>query len=714
MVGVASLEVVHEIPGRVRWRCSLTTKAKANHALQLDKQVEGFKGVKSARWNPRINSLIVNYHREQTDVDHLALQVLNLPATRLYAAPTELSLDTAANSQKPASKREGPPSLTPVGLSVLASALTQVVNQPLKLPISLASALPVFKEGSEDLFRNGISSHVLEAVAVLISLFRKDYFTANATSFMLALGEYLEQNIQYRSDVMLKHLLVPGSETVWVLREGVEEQVAIDELQVGDEVIVSAGELIPIDGTVLRGEATVNEATLTGESVPVMRKHKDRVYSGTLLQEGRLHIYAEYVGEKALVSRIADFVQSALSSRSEIQLEAANMADRLVPLVLALSAGTYLISRDWRRVAAVLQADYSCALKLSTPVAFKSAMYEAGRHGALVKSATALEGFARADTFVFDKTGTLSTGQLEVTDVISLSEHLEPDDVLNMAASVEEHSIHPLAEAVVRAAKQLQSPQHFDHKDVEFVVAHGVVSVIQGKRIVVGSRHFVEEHENIPLDEHNALIDGLRQDGKALLYIAWGGEIMGLIALRDGIRHNAAETLQRLRDSGVKRLVMLSGDHPERAEAVGEELALDEVYGGLMPQEKSEILKRLSEQHGSIVFVGDGVNDAPALSSAGVGVSMHYGADVARLAADVVLLEDDFSRIADIRELSVITERLIKSNFRLTAILNSSILLAAASGRLQPVATSVMHNGSTIAILLRALLRARLPAKAAD
>lgn len=710
MAGVIRLEVVHEIPGRVRWRCVIATADKHHYASQLDKMVSCFEGVKSVRWNSRINSLTVLYHSEQNDSESLALQILNLTTKNKSSDLSELSYDES-NPQASAIKNEQPPTLKPVLLSLLSSTATQVVGQPLKLPISLVSALPVLKDGVEDLFRNGINSHVLEALAVSISLFRKDYFTANATSFMLALGGYLEQNIQYRSDEMLKHLLAPSAKTVWVVQNGSEKEVPISELQVGDEVVVSAGELIPIDGTVLKGMASVNEAALTGESVPVSRGHKDRVYSGSLVQEGRLHIYAENVGEKALIARIANFVQSALDSRSNIQLEATNMADRLVPLVLALSAVTYLASGDWRRLAAVLQADYSCALKLSTPVAFKSAMYEAGRRGVLAKSATALEGFARADTFVFDKTGTLSTGQLEVTDVVSLSATLDADHILNMAASVEEHSIHPIAEAVVLASKQLKNPQHFDHKEVEFVVAHGVVSTIQDKRIVVGSRHFLEDHENIPLEQHNTLIDELHQAGKALLYIAWGGEIMGIIALRDGIRHNAKETLKRLRDSGVKRLVMLSGDHPERAQAVGDELGLDLVYGGLLPQEKSDILKDLSQKYGSIVFVGDGVNDAPALSIAGVGVSMHNGADVARVAADVVLLEDDFARIADMRELSVITERLIKSNFGLTAILNSSILLAAASGKLQPVATSVLHNGSTIAILLRAFLRARLPTK---
>lgn len=697
MAGVRQLELLHEIPGRARWRCTLSRPEGWRGHVALEAAVGALAGVKQVRWNERISSLVVAFDKSQTDTERLVLSILKLPAKSLFS-----------DSQQSATTKEAP-SVTPVIKSAMTTLATQLFAQPLKFPISFASVIPVLKEGAQDFQENGINSHVLEAAAVLISLFRQDYFTANTTAFMLALGEYLEESIQHRSDVMLRDLLVPSNERAWVLKDGVEQQLPIAEIEVSDIVIVSTGELIPIDGTVVSGEAMINEATLTGESVPVRRGHKDKVYSGTLVQEGRLNIYAEYVGENAAIARIADFVQRALESRSDIQLEAAALADRLVPLVLGLSGLTYMMTGDWRRVAAVLQADYSCALKLSTPVAFKSAMYEAGRHGVLIKNATALEGFARADTFVFDKTGTLSTGQLEVTDVIALSNRLDEDDVLNMAASVEEHSIHPIAEAVVRAAQALgEGHHHFDHKEVEFVVAHGVHSVIQGRRIVVGSRHYIEEHEEISLIEHDALIDGLRKAGKALLYIAWGGELMGIIALRDGIRDNAMETLARLRKAGVKRFVMLSGDHPERAESVGKELGMDEIHGGLMPEDKSRILKELADNEANIVFIGDGVNDAPALSSAAVGVSMHLGADVARLAADVVLLEDDLSKIADVRELSLITDKLIRSNFRLTAGLNTAILLAAAAGQLQPVATSVLHNGTTIGILLRALLSARL------
>jgi len=358
----------------------------------------------------------------------------------------------------------------------------------------------------------------------------------------------------------------------------------------------------------------------------------------------------------------------------------------------------------------VLQADYSCALKLSTPVAFKAAMYRAGRAGMLVKGADALERLAEADTFVFDKTGTLTSGHLQVTDSVAFRPDFSSADLINLAASVEEHYFHPLALAVVEASRRLDKPHHFDHKEVEFIVAHGVASVIDGKRIVVGSRHFVEDDEGIDLAAHGALIERLHEEGKTLLYIGFGGEPLGVLALRDSLRANSADTVQRLRRLGVKRVLMFTGDHPARAAAMAGALGLDGFHAGLLPHDKARLLQELADDGAQVAFIGDGVQrrsraqrrpcrdlDAPRARIS------------ARLASDIALLEDDIARVADARALAMATGRLIKSNFRLTVGLNTAILSAAALGLLSPVSASVLHNGSTIAILLRALLGAGLP-----
>lgn len=689
---VSALEPVHATRGRVRWRYACRPDVPVD-APALERAIATVDCVRKVRINAGARSMVVEFDPVATTAERVAVDILRM-------AP--------AHGRR-AGSHGGALSAAPVALSAATLLATRSLQPGLQAPVAFGTAIPLLGEAMDDFLEKGVTSHVLEAMAVAISIGRRDYLAANTTSFLLALGEYMEASIERRSDDLLKHLLKPAVDEVWVERDGAEIQVEAGDVRVGDTVISATGTVIPVDGTVLGGEAMVNEATMTGESVPVARRRGDAVLSGTLVQEGRLRIYAEKVGAQAAAARIADFVEQSLAVKSTTQLEASRMADRLVPMVLGLAGATWLVSRDWERVAAVLQADYSCALKLSTPVAFKSAMYAAGKSGMLVKGAKALERLAEADTFVFDKTGTLSTGKLEVTDSVAFKPGYSPEDLINLAASVEEHYFHPLALAVVEASRRLENPRHFDHKEVEFIVAHGVASVIDGRRIVVGSRHFVEDDEGIPVAAHRAVIDRLHLEGKTLLYIGFGGELLGVLALRDGLRSNSAATIRRLRRLGVRRVLMLTGDHPERARATSEQLGLDGFHAGLLPQDKASILQKLAAEGARIAFVGDGVNDAPALSGAHVGISMHNGADVARLASDVALLEDDIARVADAKALALATHRLIDSNFKLTVGLNTTILSAAAFGWLTPVAASALHNGTTIAILLRALAGAGLP-----
>jgi manganese/zinc-transporting P-type ATPase C len=690
---VSALQPVHSLAGRVRWRYRLTTTDTADAHI-LERFIATLEGVRQVRVNATALSLTVWFDPQRTTAQCLAAHVL-------AAVPQPSAL---AKTEKTAPLNTGP--MLWSGAVLLT---TPKLRPALQAPVAWVAALPLWGQAVRDLGQVGVTSHVLEALAVAISIGRHDFLAANTTSFLLALGEYLESSIERRSDDLLKHLLHPAIDTVWVERDGAEIQLDAQILRRGDTVIVATGQVVPVDGTVLSGEAMLNEASMSGESVPVRRQRGDTVLSGTLVEEGRLRIYAEQVGAQAAAARIAHFVEQSLAVKSHTQLEAAHMADRLVPMVLGLAGTTWALTRDWRRVAAVLQADYSCALKLATPVAFKAAMYHAGQAGILVKGAQALERLAQADTFVFDKTGTLSTGRLQVTDSIAFKPGYSPDDLINLAASVEEHYFHPLALAVVEASRQLEHHQHFDHREVEFIVAHGVASVVDGQRIVVGSRHFIEDDEGIDTQAHHATIERLQQEGKTLLYIGWGGVLLGVLALRDTLRDNSAATIARLRSLGVRRVLMLTGDQPERAHALAASLGLDAVHAGLLPQDKARILQELAAQGAQIAFVGDGVNDAPALTGAHVGISMHNGADIARLASDVALLEDDIARVADARALALATQRLVNSNFYLTVGLNTTILSAAALGGLSPVAASALHNGSTIAILLRALAGAGLP-----
>ncbi len=681
-----ALEKVHEVAGRVRWRYRLAGRA-APDAVVLERAVENLAGVIEARANPAARALVVRFDAATTDAATLREAVLGLD---LGAAPRRAG-------------RKAGGELAPLAASAALLLSTNALPAPLRLPAGVGTALPLFDEALADLRESGITSHVLEALAVAISLGRRDYTAANVTTFMLALGEYLEHSIARRSDDLLKHLLRPDTGLVWIEEEGVERQVEAGAVAVGATVIVGAGATIPVDGTVLGGEALVNEAAMTGESASVRKTRGAAALSGTVVEEGRLRIYAENVGRNTAAARIADYVERSLTAKSQTQLRASTLADRLVPAVLGLAGGAWLLSGAWQRAVAVLQADFSCALKLSTPVAFKSAMYRAGKNGILVKGADVLERLAEVDTVVFDKTGTLTTGRLAVTDSVAFDKSYTPHDLLALAASVEEHYFHPLALAVVEAAR-LDGSRHFDHKEVHFIAAHGVASVIDGKRIVIGSRHFVEEDEGIAAGAHRARIERLYRDGKTVLYIGYDGRLLGVLALKDAVRPDSRATVARLRRLGVKQVLMLTGAHRRHAEELALQIGLDGCHAELLPEQKAEIVARLSRHGARIAFVGDGINDAPALAGAHVGIAMQRGADIARLTSDIALLEDDIARVADAKELADATMRLIGSNFRLALSANSGILGAAAFGRLSPVLSSVLHNGSTIGILLRALL----------
>ena len=648
------------------------------------------------------HSLALEFDAARTSTDQLEAQLRALPAAALLAADGASADAAGAACAHHGAESSGALKAQLVASAALLAATRIQAPAALHQSAALAVTAPLYVEGVRELLYEGLNSHVLEALAVAVSTASGDRLAANTTLFLLALGEYMEHSIVRRSDDMLKGLLRPDTGSVWVEREGQEQQIPAAQVRVGDVVVCRAGSAIAVDGTVLRGEASVNEASMTGESVPVRRVRGHRVLSGTVVEEGALRVYAEHVGAGTAAARIADYVHSALQVKSATQLSANRLADRLVPGVLALGAASWLLSGDWRRAAAVLQADYACALKLATPVAFKSGMYAAGKGGLLFEGADALEKLAEVDTFVFDKTGTLTTGRMSVTDALTFSRDFGPEDVIDLAASLEEHYFHPMAVAVVDAARR-RGGRHFEHAEVDFIAAHGVASVVRGQRIVVGSRHFLEDDEGVDIAAHGEVLEPLRAAGKTLLYIGLGGRLVGAIALRDAVRPNAAATVRRLRTLGVRRILMLTGDHKERAAALAAEVGVDEYHAALLPEGKAALLARLKAQGARVAFVGDGVNDAPALASAHVGISMQRGADLARLTSDVALLEDDIARVADARAIARATMRRIRSNFRFTVAANTAILGAAALGLLSAVGSSVLHNGSTIAILLNAL-----------
>lgn len=675
--------------------------------LLLRVAIDSLPNVIDVRINGIIKSIIISYVGSLDQIQNQISDILK---------SNEIKSQNKSKKDSYIALRSEIPSSSEVVRAASALAIAPFLRSPgLSLSFSLLASFPLLKSGLKETFSEGITSRSLEAAAVAISLYLKDYKAANSTNFMLTLGEYIEELTMYKSDDLIKELAKQKGGMAWV--ESITDskvtlrQIPSDDIQIGDIVVVGAGDTIYIDGHIIDGEALINQISMTGEATPASKSRGDRVLSGTIVQEGKIKIWAEAVGDHTATNRIKSYIQSTLDERSNQELTASKMADSLVPITLSLAGLSYAMTGELVRAASVLQADYSCALKLTTPVAFKSAISSAAKEGIIVKGAKSLESLQLSEIFVFDKTGTLTNGDLEVLKVHSFHQEWDANQVLNLAASIEEHYFHPVAQAVVRAAKE-NNFDHFHHDEVTFIVAHGVKSEVGKKSVVIGSRHFLEDDECISFQEHSKEIDEILKNGDTPLFIGFDGKLLGVILLKDTIRPNSKEALKRLKKSGVKEFIMLTGDSKSKAKAIAKELGITNYYAELLPTDKAKILDEImlkAAKHGQkVAFVGDGINDAPALVRADIGIGMHKGADIAKASADVVLLRDDIEAVADARELAISCLSKVNNSFKVTVGVNSLILILASLGKLSPIQTAIAHNGTTIALLLNALRRIRI------
>ncbi len=678
--------LVHKLPNRLRYR--LDALSSKYDARGLINDLEKCEGVKSARVNIKAKSLIVEINNSKTQIEIEKI----ISEFEIIESESNCKID------------RGEVFVSKQGLITMASVTGAgfVLPNSINAPLSIAANTPMMFSGLKDLYKNGITSHVLESLAVGVSLWRKDYTAANFTSLLLEAGEYIEESTSDRSDALLRELIRPNVEEVWVERNGIEEKINYSLVKVSDIIIVAVGDMISVDGHIVQGEALINQSSMTGESVSVTKSYGDKVMAGTIVEEGRVKIWAEHVGEDTSTAQVTKYIEESLSSKSSSALKALKLADKLVPLTLGLSAFAYITTKDWERVAAVLQADYSCALKLATPVAFKSSLHKAGKNGIMIKNAQTLENLSEVDTVIFDKTGTLTQGELYVSDVISFNDKWNEKEILSLAASTEEHYFHPVAEAVVRAAHE-QSFEHVHHEEVEFIVAHGVTTEVAGKKVHIGSQHFLEDDEGIDFNGHIPTIQKHENEGKTILCIGYDYKLLGMITMIDTVRHNTKATIDKLHKLGIKEIIMLTGDKQQKADEVAKEIGIDTVMAELLPTQKADIVKELVANGKKVVFVGDGINDAPALVEANVGISMSKGAQIAKASADISLLKDDIACISNALELAQDTMKLIKSNFNVTVAANSAILASATMGYINPITTAVLHNGTTVGILLNAI-----------
>jgi len=695
---------VHQTNLRSRYKYFLLKDEFIDENI-LKNYFEKIKDIKSVRINKKAFSIIFELHK---DISIQIEEILNkLTIEDLLKSCED---EVAAVCISCVGSKE--PSIN--GMVRATSALIAerfITNDLLKAGITTGASIPLLLEGSKELLKEGLTSKVLESAAVAISIYRKDYLAANSTNAMLELGEYIEETTVHKSDDLLKELSKPNVEEAWIEKKIngkiTEILVKSKDIEIGDIVVVGIGNTIPVDGHIVEGTGSVNQVSMTGEAEPIIRYRGDRVISGTIVEEGRFRIWAENVGANTATQRIKHYIENSLNEKSSVQLKANKLANKLVPVTLGLATASYIFAKDFERVASILQADYSCALKLATPVAFKSTISKAGHNGIMIKGAKSIEALSNADTFVFDKTGTLTGGELEVICVESYDDKWSEDELLNLTASTEEHYFHPVAEAVVKAAKQ-RGFVHMHHEEVEFIVAHGVKTEVKGKSVIIGSRHFLEDDEKIDFTEHKDKIENSLRDGRTLLYIAYNGKLLGTITLADELRHNSKEAISKLKKLGVKNIIMLTGDTKQKAKMIADELGIDEVRAELLPQDKAKIVKELMESGKKVAFVGDGINDAPALISAHVGISMSRGADIAKATADISLLKDDIMAVIEAKEYANKTMNLINNNFNATVGINSCILAGATFGVFSPIVTAVLHNGTTIGLLFNSIKGVKL------
>ena len=558
-------------------------------------------------------------------------------------------------------------------------------------------------KGIRTLAKGKIEVPVLDATAIGVSMLRGDYGTASSVMFLLGVGELLEEWTHKKSVGDLARSMSLNVGKVWLKKDGQEILVPSEKIVSGDEIVVHMGNLVPFDGEVSDGEGMVNQASLTGESVPVRRTLGSVVYAGTVLEEGELTILVKQTGGSSRYEKITAMIEESEKLKSGLESKAEHLADRLVPYSLGGTALTYLLTRNATKALSILMVDFSCALKLAMPISVLSAIREANQHKITVKGGKFLEAVADADTIVFDKTGTLTKAQPTVAEVVSFSETKNPDELLRIAACLEEHFPHSIAKAVVDAARE----KHLDHEEmhskVEYIVAHGISTTIEGKKAVIGSYHFVFE------DENSVIPKGMEEKFSRLpaeyshLYLAIEGVLAAVICIEDPLRPEAAEIVRQLKKAGLKKIVMMTGDSERTAKAIAKKVGVDEYYAEVLPEDKANFVEKEKAEGRKVIMIGDGINDSPALSAADVGIAISEGAEIAREIADITVAADDLAEILVLRMLSNRLMKRIHRNYRFIVTFNAGLILLGVGGILQPTTSALLHNTSTLYIGLKSM-----------
>ena len=682
--------ILHESRGRIRFRLRQKQMTLAQADL-LEAWIQGKSWCRQVTVHERTCCVILYYDGTRqavlNEIRHFSWQ----EAERTTALP--------AHSSR-ALNREFEEKL--VAKVVCKAACTLFLPSPLRIARILWHMIPFVRRGLRCLLRRRIKVELLDALSISISACRRDFGTAGMVMFLLEVGELLEEWTRKKSVADLARCMSLNVDRVWLRTAQGEVLVPVSQIQPGDAVVVRAGGIIPVDGLVLEGEVTVNQASLTGESIPVPKRPGGAVYAGTVVEEGECVLEVKQASGQSRYDQIVHMIEQSEQMKSEAESKAANLADKLVPYTFAGSLLSFALTRNVARALSVLMVDFSCALKLAMPLAVLSAMREAGRAHITVKGGKFLEAVAAADTIVFDKTGTLTRACPRVAQVVPFGGK-EEAEMLRLAACLEEHFPHSMANAVVEEARRRGLRHEEYHSKVEYLVAHGIASTVDGERVLIGSAHFVFEDEGCVIPEgEQECFDALPPE-YSHLYLAVGGQLAAVICISDPLREEAKEVLSTLRALGVTNTVMLTGDSYRTAAAIAAQVGVDDFRAGVLPADK--YVARLRREGHTVLMVGDGINDSPALSEADAGIAISDGAAIAREIADITIAADSLWELVELRRIAMALMARIHSNYRFVIGFNGALIALGVAGVLPPATSATLHNLSTLGVSLRSMSR---------
>ena len=679
--------IKHEIPGRIRVHM-VQPKMTFEEADILLYYLVNLENVTKAKVYERTQDAVIYYEKDRREIIK-ALQKFGYDRVTVPEGLTEHS-----GRQMNAEYQEK--LLMKV---VMRFGGKLLIPAPVRAVWTGVRSLKYLQQGIASLEKGRLEVAALDATAIGVSILRRDMNTASSIMFLLGIGELLEEWTHKKSVGDLARDMSLNVGKVWLLREEQEILVPAKQIEPEDLVVVRMGNVIPFDGVVSRGEAMVNQASMTGEAVPVKKTAESYVYAGTVVEEGELIICVKAVSKATRFEKIVTMIEESEKLKSNLESHAEHLADQLVPYTLAGTILTWLLTRDVTKALAVLMVDFSCALKLAIPISVLSAIREAGAHNITVKGGKYMEAAANATTIVFDKTGTLTEARPTVRKVVSFCEQSE-DELLRMAACLEEHFPHSMAKAVVEAARKRGLEHEEMHSKVNYIVAHGISSTIEGKRVVIGSHHFVFEDEKCSVREPWIRQFETLPEECSLLYLAIEHELAAVVCIEDPLRKEAADVVRALKATGLEKVVMMTGDSEKTAASVARRVGVDAYYSEVLPEDKAKFVEQECASGRTVIMIGDGINDSPALSAANVGIAIRDGAQIAQEIADITISAENLWEIVMLRRLSEALMRRIQKNYRSIVGINATLILLGVTGILQPTTSALLHNMSTLTISL--------------